>query len=181
MLQLQVPLAPEGWDEKKEEFVPVKEYTLRLAHSLVSLSKWESKWCKPFLTKNPLTYEETIDYIKFMTLNQNVDPDVYRHLTRDNLKEIETYIANPMTATTFREDKTTRPSREIVTAEIIYHWMFSLEIPMECRKWHLNQLITLIKVRNIKLSPPKKRSMGEMARSRTALNEARRKQFNSNG
>ena len=182
MLQIKVPLAPEGWDEKKEEFVPAIEYTLRLEHSLVSLSKWESKWCKPFLTKKPLSYEETIDYIRFMTLNQNVDPEVYNHISRANLKEIEDYISDPMTATTFREDKSqTRPNREQVTAELIYHWMISMEIPFECQKWHLNRLITLIKVRNIKLTPPKKRSTNEIMRSNAALNAARKKQFNSRG
>ena len=180
MLQIQVPLSAEGWDEEKEEFVSAKEYTLRLEHSLVSLSKWESKWEKPFLSKTRMTDEETVDYIRCMTLNQNVDPSVYTHLSRENIKAIEKYISAPMTATTFSDNKNTKKSREVVTAEIIYHWMISLEIPFECQKWHLNKLLTLIKVRNNKLNP-KKMSKAETMRQNAALNAARKKQFNSRG
>lgn len=181
MLLINVPLTREGWDEKLEQFVPAKEYPLRLEHSLVSLSKWESRWCKPFLSKAPMTDEETIDYIKCMTLTQNVPEYVYDHLTRSNIKEIEKYISAPMTATTVREPKNARQSREIVTAEIIYHWMISLEIPFECQKWHLNKLLMLIKVRNIKLNPGKKMSRTETMKHNAALNAARKKQLNTRG
>ena len=99
MLQLNIPLSPEGWDEEKQEFVEPKIKTLQLEHSLVSLSKWESKWCKPFLSRDAKTLEETIDYIKCMTITQNVDPDVYNHLTSENIAQVNAYIDAPMTAT----------------------------------------------------------------------------------
>lgn len=181
MLQIEIPLAPSEWDEEKEEFVEPKTQILNLEHSLVSLSKWESKYCKPFLSKNEKTIEETVDYIKFMTLTKNVDPDVYTHLTAKNMEDIKRYIEAPMTATTFAEDRSGRSNREIVTAELIYYWMIALNINFECRKWHLNQLLTLIRVCNIKNTPPKKMSKREIMSRNAQLNAARRKQHNTKG
>ena len=180
MLRITIP-AVEQWNEEKQEFISTKEQTLSLEHSLVSLSKWESKWCKAFLTKQEKTFEETLDYIKFMTLTQNVDPEVYKYLTNGNIDEINRYIEAPMTATYFSEDKNGKTSREQITAEIIYYWMISLNIPFECQKWHLNRLLTLIKVCNIKNTPPKKRNKKEIMRRNAALNAARRKQLNTKG
>ena len=180
MLQITIP-AVEQWDERKQEFVTTKEQTLQLEHSLVSLSKWESKWCKAFLTKQEKTFEETLDYIKCMTITQNVDPEVYNYLTNKNIDEINNYIDAPMTATYFSDDKTVKPSREQITAELIYYWMIALNIPFECQKWHLNRLLTLIKVCNIKNQPPKKRSRKEIMSRNAALNAARRKQLNTRG
>jgi hypothetical protein len=180
MLHITIP-AVEQWDEVKQEFVYTKDQTLSLEHSLVSLSKWESKWCKAFLTKQEKTFEETLDYIKCMTITQNVDPKVYNYLTNENIDEVNRYIEAPMTATYFSEDKTSKISREQVTAELIYYWMISLNIPFECQKWHLNRLLTLIKVCNIKNTPPKKRSRKDIMSSNTALNAARKKQLNTRG
>ena len=181
MLQIVVPISPEGWDEDKQEFVKGKEQTLQLEHSLVSLSKWESKWCKPFLSKAPKSSEEIMDYIKFMTITQNVKPEVYDHLTQSNIEQINAYIESPMTATTFVEDKNGKHSREIITSELIYYWMVTLQIPFECQKWHLNRLITLIRVCNVKNAPPKKMSKRDIMSRNAQLNAARRKQFNSKG
>lgn len=180
MLHITIP-AVEQWDEVKQEFVYTKDQMLSLEHSLVSLSKWESKWCKAFLTKQEKTFEETLDYIKFMTITQNVDPKVYNYLTNENIDEVNRYIEAPMTATYFSEDKTSKISLEQVTAELIYYWMISLNIPFECQKWHLNRLLTLIKVCNIKNTPPKKRSRKDIMSSNAALNAARRKQLNTRG
>ena len=180
MLRIIIP-AVEQWDEAKQEFISIKEQMLSLEHSLVSLSKWESKWCKAFLTKQEKTFEETLDYIKFMTLTQNVDPEVYKYLTNGNIDEVNRYIEAPMTATYFSEDKNGKTSREQITAELIYYWMISLNIPFECQKWHLNRLLTLIKVCNIKNTPPKKRSKKEIMSRNAALNAARRKQLNTKG
>ena len=181
MLQITIPLTSEGWDYEKEEFVEAKTKTLQLEHSLVSLSKWESKWGKAFLSRHEKTVEETLDYIKCMTITQNVDPDVYNHLTPDNIKQINDYIAAPMTATYFSEDKSAKGSREVVTAELIYYWMITLQIPFKCEKWHLNKLLTLVRVCNVKNTPPKKRSRRDIMSTNAALNEARRKQFNTKG
>lgn len=174
MLRITV-LEDEQWDERKQEFVYKKGQTLQLEHSLISLSKWESKWCKPFLSRQEKTLEETLDYIKCMTLTQNVDPDVYNYLTTDNIKQINQYIDAPMTATTISEKATGRANREQVTAELIYYWMIALNIPFECQKWHLNRLLTLIRVCNIKNQPPKKRSKKDLLKHHAAVNAARRK------
>lgn len=181
MLQITIPLSPEGWDEEKQEFVAPKEQTLQLEHSLVSLSKWESKWCKAFLTKAEKTPEETLDYIKCMTITQNVNPEVYKHLTTSNVEQVNEYIGAPMTATYLSEDKNGKGNSEIVTAELIYYWMIALNIPFECQKWHLNRLLTLIRVCNIKNAPPKKRSRKEIMSRNAALNAARRQRYNTKG
>lgn len=181
MLEITIP-GTEEWDEDKEEFITTKEATLRLEHSLVSLSKWESRWGKPFLDSEDKTIEETLDYIRCMTLTQNVDPNVYYGLTSENVKQVEAYILAPMTATTIsrRNNKTFGP-KEIITSELIYYWMITLNIPFECQKWHLNRLITLIEVCNIKNSPPKKLSRNELLMRNTELNAQRRKALNSKG
>ena len=180
MLQIVIP-GQEFWDEQKQEFINTKEQVLQLEHSLISLSKWEAKWCKVFLSKQEKTQEETIDYIKCMTITPNVDPEVYNHLTRENIKEIEDYISAPMTATYFSSDNAGKSSREQVTSELIYYWMIALNIPFECQKWHLNRLLTLIKVCNIKNQPPKKMSKREIMSRNAALNAARRQQLNTKG
>ena len=178
MLLLTIPPI-EMYNESTNEFIYSKETTLTLEHSLVSLSKWESRWNKPFLSKEDKTIEETIDYIKCMTITQNVNPDVYNRLTNDNIKAINDYIEASMTATTFSDNG--HPSREIVTSELIYYWMISLNIPMECQKWHLNRLLTLIRVCNVKNTPPRKMSRREIMNRNAALNAARRKKYNSTG
>lgn len=179
MLKITIP-ETDLFDEATEEFIHVKEQTLQLEHSLVSLSKWESKWCKSFLFTKEKTLEETLDYIKCMTLTQNVSPYVYRCLTRENIQDINDYISAPMTATYFSDDKSAR-GREIVTSELIYYWMIALSIPFECQKWHLNRLLTLIRVCNIKNQPPKKMSRSAIMSRNAALNAARRKQLGTNG
>jgi hypothetical protein len=179
MLKVTIP-AIELFDDEKQEFINIKEITLSLEHSLVSISKWESKWHKPFLAKGEKTAEETIDYIKCMTLTKNVDEIIYDNLPDDIVKEIKEYIDDEMTATTFpKENK--GPNREIVTSELIYYWMIALNIPSDYQKWHLNRLLTLINVCNIKNSPPKKMSRSELASRNSALNAARKKQLHSEG
>lgn len=180
MLQITIP-SGEMYDERNQTFISIKEQILQLEHSLISLSKWESKWCKSFLSNPDKNIEETIDYIRCMTLNNNVDPNVYLFLTNENIKEINDYIAAPMTATYFSEDKTGRKNNEIITSELIYYWMIAQNIPVDFQKWHLNRLLTLIRVCNIKNSPPKKHSKRELMSRNAALNAARRKQFNTKG
>lgn len=180
MLQITIP-AVEQWDESAQEFVYSKAQTIQLEHSLISLSKWESKWHKPFLSKTEKTTEETIDYIRCMTLTQNVKPEVYSNLSVENILQVNEYIENPMTATTFVENRDGKRSREIITAELIYYWMISLNIPVEFEKWHLNRLLTLIRVCNIKNQPPKKRSRREIMSQNASLNAARKQQLNTNG
>lgn len=177
----------EFYDEKKEEFLPtvnIRETTIQLEHSLISLKKWEQTWHKPFLAKNDKTYEELTDYIRCMTLTHGVDPEIYHWIPKDVLDKVVKYINDPMTATWFRNDAligAQKSSREVVTAEIIYYWMITLNIPVEFQKWHLNQLLTLIKVVNIKNGKPQKMDKRTAARERAALNKIRREQYNSRG
>lgn len=174
MLEITVPAA-EMFDESTQEFIESKEQTLQLEHSLVSLSKWESKWHKAFLSKREKTFEETIDYIRCMTITKNVDPSVYFNLSKENIEAINRYIEDPMTATYIAEDPSGSIGGDVVTSELIYYWMISLNIPQEYQKWHLNRLLSLIKVCNVKNMPAKKMSQSELMRRHSAINEARRK------
>ena len=180
MLRIEIPISPEGWDAENEEFVESKVQTLQLEHSLVSLSKWESKWCKPFFSTDDKTYEEVLDYIKCMTINKGVPDSAYLSLSKEQYAEINKYISAPMTATTIQEPPG-KKSREIITSELIYYYMIAYNIPIECEKWHLNRLMTLIKICNIKNQPEKKRSPREVMQSNTALNAARKKKLNTKG
>ena len=173
--------ANEVYNEATNMFTKTKETTLVLEHSLVSISKWESKWHKAFLGKEQKTDEETIDYIKCMTLTQNVDPNVYYCLSADNIQQIKNYIEDPMTATTIHENPNAPCSREIITSELIYYWMVALNIPVEFQKWHLNRLLMLIRVCNIKNQPPQKMSQRQLMSRNAALNAARRQKLHSKG
>lgn len=180
MLRITIP-AGELWDEANDEFIVIdKDTTIQLEHSLVSLSKWESKWCKPFYSDKEKTNEEVIDYIKCMTITQNVNPNVYMLLSEENILAINNYIEAPMTATTF-SNKNGGGGREIITSELIYYWMIALNIPFECQKWHLARLLTLIRVCEIKNQPPKKMSTRDTLSRNAALNAARRKQYRTKG
>lgn len=176
---------PEGelWDERNEEFVYTSSRKLQLEHSLVSISKWEAKWHKPFLGSKDRTDEELLDYIRCMTINKDVDDYVYYGLTKENLKRIESYIDDPHTATTFYNFGSTnnKIKSETITSELIYYWMIIFQIPVEFQKWHLNRLITLIKLCEIKNSPGKKMSPKEIMTQNAALNAARRKKYNTKG
>lgn len=173
MLKIVVPPA-EYWNEETEEFqYEGKETVLQLEHSLVSIHKWESKYHKPFLSKNPpKTMEETIDYVKFMTINSNVPDEIFMRLSNANLTQIAKYIEDPMTATWFSGKN--KGSKRVVTAEIIYSQMIALGIPFECRKWHLNSLLTLIRVCNEENQPKQKMSRRESMEQQAALNAMRR-------
>ena len=186
MLEITIPES-ELFDEEIEEFINIKSCKLVLEHSLVSLSKWESKWKKPFLNikQEDRTPDEIIDYIRCMTITQNVNPIVFLTLSEENLKTITDYIGDEATGTVISSSNEGRSGKAIngepITSELIYYWMISLQIPMECQKWHLNRLITLIRVCNIKNSPPKKTSRREKIADYKRINEARRKQMNSKG
>lgn len=180
MLTIVIP-DREVYDEADNLFYSIKGATIILEHSLVSLAKWESKWNKPFLTKKPLTRAETIDYIRCMTITQNVPRELYRHIDSDIIGQVNAYIEAPMTATTFSNKESKSINREIITAEIIYYWMVTLNIPFECQKWHLNRLLTLINVCNIKNQPSKRMTRQELNARNRALNAQRRQRLNSRG
>ena len=179
-LQITIP-GGELYDEEKHEFITIKPQTLQLEHSLVSISKWESKWRKSFLAHKDRTLEESLDYVRCMTTTQNVSPSVYQRLTRENMNEINEYISAPMSATYFREEKSNGGSKDTVTAELIYYWMIAAGIPFECQKWHLNRLLALIRVCGMKNAPAGKMNKKDVMRQNAALNAARRAKLNSRG
>ena len=179
MLRITIP-PREFWDEVNQEFVYFGEQTLQLEHSLISISKWESKWHKSFLSTYDKTTEEILDYIQCMTLTPNVNPGVYSCLTDENIEQINNYISDSMTATCFYDEKTFGP-RETITSELIYYWMIVNSIPFECQKWHINRLITLIKVCTIKNQPKRKLSNQEILSRNARLNEERRRKLNTTG
>lgn len=179
---LRLKIAPtEMWDERKQEFVQTGERELMLEHSLVSLAKWESKWQKPFLDQKSKTGDEMLDYVRCMTITQNVSPETYSRLTTGNMAEIEQYISRPMTATTFSAEQHGNRNGEKTTAELIYYWMVTLSIPFECEKWHLNRLLALIRVCNLKNQPARKKSQRAILQENRALNAARRQRLRTRG
>lgn len=183
MLRVSIP-ACEKWDEAREEFVTIKAQALSLEHSLVSLAKWESKWHKAFLGKQPKTGEETLDYIRCMTLTQNVDPNVYRCIPPDVIEKVYDYIQEPMTAVYFPDEGERAHGGDTPTAELFYYWMISLNIPFECQKWHLNRLWALIRVcskKNEAANGGKKMGTAEIQRRNRELNAARRRRMNTKG
>ena len=180
MLKITIP-AVEEWDEARQEFISTKETELCLEHSLVSISKWESKWHKHFIGNKDLTSEMLIDYIRCMTLTQNVNPEVYYAMNDDIITQIKNYIDDAQSATWFAESNEKKYSRDIITSEIVYYWMIALQIPFECQKWHMNRLLTLIRVCNEKNQPEKKMSQAEVMRRNRELNEARRRALNTRG
>lgn len=180
MLQVTVP-GYEWFDERTNRFGETKTVTLQLEHSLVSVARWESKWKKPFLGRGKKTREQLVDYIRCMTITQHVDPMVYRGISDDIIRQVNTYIEDSMTATWFNEKDNPQFNQKAITAEIIYYWMISLNIPFECQKWHLNRLMTLIRVCNIKNSGTKTKRSRSSPEERMALNRARRKQLGSRG
>ena len=179
MLRLIVP-EKELYDERTGLFVRTKKQVLQLEHSLVSLSKWESRWHKPFLSKNDKSGEEMLDYIRCMTITQNVPDEVYFAMDTNELMKINDYLNDSMTATTITKQQG-KSRGEIITSEIIYYWMISLQIPFECEKWNLNRLLTLIEVCNIKNFPGKKMSKSEIMRRNRTLNAARKQQMHTRG
>lgn len=180
MLEIVIPDS-ELWDEKKEEFITVKGGTLQLEHSLLSISKWESKWHKPYLSTDKKTEEETLDYIKCMTLNKNANSDLYNYLTNKQYTQIYKYINDPMTAVKFYEEGKKGGRKEIITSELIYYWMISFNIPVEFQKWHVNRLLTLIRMCEIRNKPPKKMNKSEIMKRNARLNAERRKKYNTKG
>lgn len=180
MLTIIVP-GDEFFDEESQEFVTRGDVKIELEHSLVSLSKWESKFEKPFLIAEEKTNEEILAYIECMVLTPEIPPEVFSRLTSDNYDKIDEYIEAKMTATWFSENPSAPRTSEVITSELIYYWLVTFNIPFECQHWHLNRLFTLIKVCNVKNAKPKKMSRSELAARNRELNEQRKKQLGTRG
>lgn len=180
MLTIIIPKNDELFDEIKQEFISGKEKTLMLEHSLVSISKWESRWLIPFLSDKEKTEEQALDYTRCMIVTPNVDPDIMHQLSDDNLIDIKDYIRHAMSATTAKKS-TKKASLDVVTSEVIYYWMVAHNIPFICERWHLNRLLMLIAVCNDKNAAPKKTSKNEAAMRNRSLNASRRKSMGTKG
>lgn len=181
MLQIEIPKV-ELFNEETEEFSSIGGITIQMEHSLVSLSNWESKWHIPLLGKEDKTKEQMLDYIRCMTLTEGVDPITYQYLPNSLFSKIVDYIHDPATATTIHSiQKTVGGRRETITAEIIYYWMVTLNVPGEFETWNLNRLFTLLSVISLKNSPPKKMGRREAAQWRAEQNAKRRAKYHSKG
>jgi len=176
MLEIAIPI-DEGFDEETSRFIAYSSVKVKLEHSLVSASKWESIWKKPFLGEKDKTVEETISYVKCMILNDELSPDILTKIITHHLDKIKDYISDEMTATKLHSDPNAPASRETITTELIYYWMISLGIPVEFQHWHLNRLITLIRTVNFKNTPPKNMTPQE----RGKLNRERLAQYKTSG
>lgn len=181
-MPLSITIEPqEFYDERTSRFFEIPRKTIQLEHSLLSISKWESKWHKPYFTDKPKTKEEELDYIRCMTISGPCDPIYYQGLLTKNRKEIFDYISDPMTATTVKNGQPNKKSREMITSELIYYWMTALNIPFSCEKWHINRLFMLIEIASIKNAPSKKMSKSDIMRQNHALNMARRAKHGTKG
>lgn len=181
MLRIEVALTPEGWDEETGRFIKPETVTLELEHSLAAISKWESKWHKPFFSKEEKTTEETNNYIQCMVQTPNIDPSVLEHLNNENIIAINNYIEDPMTATKFYEEKNSKSNKKVITAERVYCWMFSCGIPLEFENRHINHLLTLIRVFNAENGSDKKMSKSEAIARNKAINAKNRALLQSKG
>lgn len=182
MLKIHIP-ETEAYSDRYEKFINVKATDIVLEHSLISISKWEAKYHKPFIDNNvEKTNDELVDYIRFMSLSSNVDPNAFKVIPQKEMDRIIEYIKDSQSATTFSDEKNGRASREIITSELIYYWMVALQIPFECQKWHINRLLTLVKICNIKNNPDKhKMSKSDIYAQNRMLNAKRRAKLHSRG
>lgn len=171
----------EVYDEEKNEFSTVNDVVVDLEHSLVSLSKWESEFQKPFLMPGEKSAEEIFGYIKAMVLTPGAGLDVLQRCSQKNIQEIQQYIDSSQSATTFGSMPERRGPSEVITSELIYYWMVAFNIPFECQTWHLNRLFALIRICNIKNSPPKKMTRHEIAERNRQLNAERKAKYNTTG
>lgn len=170
----------EHYDYRTNTFFRTKEYSYSLEHSLVAVAKWEAKWHKPFLTDEPRTREELLSYIQCMDRNDNPE-EAYKYLETEQINRISDYISDPMTASCVTEAPSTQINGEQITSELMYYWMVALQIPFECQYWHLNRLIMLVRICNVKNSKQQKRPMHDVVAERNRLNAARRAKYHTKG
>lgn len=180
MLTIEV-LGQEHWDEELNEFVYPESFELTLEHSLVSLSKWEEEHEKPFMGKEQKSTEETLSYVYHMILTHGKSRQCVRLMTDENIQQVQEYIDKAATATWFAESMPEPKSNEVITTELIYYWMNTMNIPLEAQHWNFNRLLTLIKIHTTKNSQPKKMGKNEMMQRRREINERNKAKFNTRG
>lgn len=168
----------ELWDEDKQEFINTEDEVIEFEHSLAAIADWESRTHKHFLGNRDITPEEMSLYLECMCVNPDDIPKL-RYLTPENMDEIKEYLEDSMTATKFY--KGGKPSRDIITSEIIYYWMAANQIPIEFEHWHISRLLTLLRVCSNHNEPQKKMSQSQIMRQNAQLNAARRAKLHSKG
>jgi hypothetical protein len=171
----------EYYNQETETFETVGDVVLMLEHSLVSVSKWESKFEKPFLTKDNKTTEEVLFYVEAMILTPNYPEGIINSFTQKSIDAVNNYIESKQSATTFGKMPEQRSRGEIITSELIYYWMVAFNIPFECQHWHLNRLLALVRICNIKASKPKKMGRTELLQRNRQLNEQRKAELGTRG
>jgi len=171
----------ELFDESTLRVIKTNPIHLKLEHSLLSIAKWESKWHIPFLQESERTQEQFLDYVRCMTITQNVEPSVYKILPAKTIYEIKSYIDDPMTATWFNKESNSKKGGRVVTSELVYCWMAQCQIPFDCEKWNFNRLITLIRVCSIENSPKKKMSGKNVLKQNASLNAKRKQAMHTRG
>ena len=178
---LRMIVGDEGFNDETNEFVTVDPVVIELEHSLVSLSKWESKYEKPFLGRDEKTKEETFDYLKMMVLTEDLPDSIFEKFSQENIQEIKEYIDSKQSATIFTEIGRGRGKEEVITSELIYYWMIAFTIPFVCEHWHLNRLLTLVRICGIKSGKQKKMPKGQLAQQYRELNERRKAEMGTRG
>ena len=180
MLRIQIE-GEEFFDEVDNTFSTVGDIVLDLEHSLISLSKWEAEFQKPFLGPGEKTTEEILEYVHAMIMTPDVPGNIMKRFNADHLTKVNEYIESSQSATTFGQMPRTPGRSEIITSELIYYWMVAFNIPFECEQWHLNRLFALIRICNVKQSKPKKMSRNEIAARNRELNAQRKAQLGTTG
>lgn len=182
MLEITIP-GSEDFDEVTNEFKSVKGGKLYLEHSLRSISAWEAKFKKPYLSDKQKTTAESIYYVKCMTINKKeVDDSLYLRLTFEDFKKINDYCEDPMTATTITDRSNKKPGKSIITSEEIYWQMSQYNLDPEFyEKWHFNRLVTLLRICSIRSNPNDKMSKKDILAQNRALNAARRRKHGTRG
>lgn len=171
----------ESFNNEEQTFETLNDVVIELEHSLLSVSKWESKFQKPFLAAGKKTSEELFEYLKAMVVTPSIDLDVLYSCSQKNLDTIQEYIDSSQSATTFGVMPERQGLGEVITSELIYYWIVAFKIPFECQTWHLNRLFALIRICNIKNSKPKPMSRMELAQRNRELNAKRRAELGTTG
>ena len=170
------------FDAETSEFIEYPDMEIQLEHSLISMSKWESLFEKPFLAPGQRSRDEVLSYIGCMILTPGIDSSVVNRLGNNELSLIDAYISSKQSATTFGDlPARNKSSGETITSELIYYWMVAFNIPFECQTWHLNRLFSLIRILNLKQEKPKKMSRAEISARNAELNAKRRAALGTSG
>ena len=170
------------FNEATNEFFDIRETYLTMEHSLVSISKWESKWHIPYLAPGEKTPEQALDYLRCMTITQNIQPGIYNYIPDTEMRRIKNYIEDSMSAYKFKEEEGKGRTKKAITSDYLYFCMVTYRIPVEFERWHLNRLITLIQICSEENNPKKnKKSKRRITSDYAALNAARRAKLGTTG